>query len=435
MTQVLIAGAGPTGMMLAIELLRRNIAVRLIDAASGPFTGSRGKGVQPRSLEIFDLIGVVDQVVAASSLYPFMKVHIGPVSFKAGSLGTHHPPTQARPYPNMLMIPQWSTEEILRARLVSLGGQVEFGVGLASIEQSAKGVNASLTSGATIRAEYLVGCDGGRSLTRKAIGVDLKGHTLDDKTMIVADLQVENLDRGFWHVWPLNRGGPPSLCPLPDTNLFQLQSPLRIAADGLEKGVARMTGQHVASIAWQSQFHHQVRMVERYRVGRVFLAGDAAHIHPPSGAQGLNTGIQDAWNLGWKLAWAVRTGEDQHLDSYERERLPVAAAMLDLTGTLHLKASRERGNLTNQLSLNYRDSPLSHGEPNGAIFPGDRVADRMLPDGSRLFDHLRHTGATQLIRRDGQKMLVRPDGYVASIGTESVKNYAGEEVRKVEVDW
>ncbi|MDB5429985.1 MAG: putative monooxygenase [Caulobacter sp.] len=434
MTQVLIAGAGATGMTLAIELLRRNIAVRLVDSASGPFPGSRGKGVQPRSLEIFDLIGIADQMVAASSLYPFMKVHFGPFGFKTGSLGTHHPSSEARPYPNMLMIPQWRTEEILRAHLIKLGGRIEYDAGLAAVEQSGEGVTATLTSGEGIKAEYLIGCDGGRSATRKAVGLELGGRTLDGKTMIVADLEIENLDRTYWHVWPRTRGGPSSLCPLPNTDLFQLQSPEAIAENGLEKGILRATGKRVRRVAWQSRFHHQIRMVDRYRVGRVLLAGDAAHIHPPSGAQGLNTGIQDAWNLGWKLAWAVRAGNGDVLDSYEQERLPVAAAMLDLTKTLHVQASRERGDLTNQLALNYRDSPLSKGEPSGGIFPGDRVADRRLADGRRLFDLLRHTGATQLMRRDRRHVLVRPDGYVAQITDTKVMEYAGEAVRHVDVD-
>jgi 2-polyprenyl-6-methoxyphenol hydroxylase-like FAD-dependent oxidoreductase len=434
MTQILIAGAGPTGMMLAIELLRRNIPVRLVDSAGGPFRGSRGKGVQPRSLEIFDLIGIADEMVAASSLYPFMKVHLGPFGFKTGSLGTRHPSSEALPHPNMLMIPQWRTEEILRAHLTKLGGKIEYDAGLAAVEQYEEGVAVTLTSGERVKAGYLVGCDGGRSVTRKAIGLELGGKTLDDKTMIVADLEIENLDRTYWHVWPLTSGGPSSLCPLPNTDLFQLQSPERIAAGGLEKGILRVTGKRVRRVVWQSQFHHQIRMVDRYRVGRVLLAGDAAHIHPPSGAQGLNTGIQDAWNLGWKLAWAVRTGRGEVLDSYEQERLPVAAAMLDLTKSLHVKASRERGDLTNQLSLNYRDSPLSSGKPFGGIFPGDRIEDRRLADGRRLFDLLRHTGATQLMRRDGNHVLVRPDGYVAQITDARAMDYAGEAVRHVEVD-
>ena len=434
MTEVLIVGAGPTGIMLGVELLRRGIATRLVDAASGPFEGSRGKGVQPRTLEIFDLIGVADAMVGSSALYPRFKLHAGPFSLRLAPLGDHHAATPDRPYPNMLMIPQWRTNAILLARFVELGGRVEYGSALVSLTQSDQGVVAGLATGEAVRASYLVGCDGGRSAVRKLLGVNLIGKSLDDKTMVVADLEIDGLDRDYWHVWPLNRHGPALLCPLPASNLFQLAASNRIGAEGLERGVRRATGQQVARIAWQSEYRHQTRMVDRYRVGRVFLAGDAAHLHPPSGAQGLNTSIQDAWNLGWKLAAAIRTGDDELLDSYQQERLPVAAAMLDLTGVLHLKASRKRGELTNHLSLGYRDSPLSRGEADGGLAPGERIADRLLPDGSRLFDHLRHTGATQLIRRNAPHILVRPDAYVAEIGRREVDRYYGEAVRKVEID-
>ena len=435
MTQILIVGAGPTGIMLGIELLRRGIAVRLVDAASGPFEGSRGKGVQPRTLEIFDLIGVAGAMVASSRLYPRFKLHAGLLSLPLFSIGSSHASTVERPYPNMLMIPQWRTNEILLARFIELGGTVEYDSALVSLTQSDQGVAAGLATGETVRADYIVGCDGGRSMLRKLLGLGLVGKTLDDKTMIVADLELDGPpDRHFWHVWPINRIGPALLCPLPGTDLFQLAASNRIAAAGLEEGVRWATGQQVKRIAWQSEYRHQARMVDRYRAGRAFLAGDAAHLHPPSGAQGLNTSVQDAWNLGWKLAAAIRTGNDALLDTYQHERLPIAAAMLNLTGTLHTKGSFRRGELTNHLSLGYRDSPLNGGEAVDGLAPGDRIADRLLPDGSRLFDHLRHTGATQLIRRNAAHILIRPDAYVAEIGKREVDHYYGEAVRKVEID-
>jgi 2-polyprenyl-6-methoxyphenol hydroxylase-like FAD-dependent oxidoreductase len=425
MLDVLIAGAGPTGLTLAIELVRRGVAVRLIDSANEPFRGSRGKGLQPRTLEIFDLMGVIKPIVEAGALYPYMRLHFGPFSFKIGSLGTHHVPDEKRPYPNLWMVPQWRTEEILRSHLATLGGAVEAGVGLESLTQDERSVMATLSTGETVRAAYLVGCDGGRSTTRKAVGLTLHGNDLDHKTMIVADLEIEGLDRRTWHVWPMNWGGARSLCPLPNTNLFQLQAPATIDIDGLEAGILRTTGQRVTKIAWQSRFKHQTRMVDRYRIGRVLLAGDAAHIHPPSGAQGLNTGIQDAWNLGWKLAWMVRGGDQSVLDSYEQERLPVAAAVLNLAKKLHVAKSLKRGDLTNQLTLNYRDSPLSTGAPLSGLSPGDRMVNRLLPDGSRVFDALRHGGASQFASRSGQFILVRPDGYVASITQTKLETYAG----------
>ena len=431
MSDILIVGAGPVGVTLAIELLRRNISVRLIDLAEEPLKGSRGKGIQPRTLESFDMMDVVDEILQSSDCYPFLKIHLGPFSFNRGSLGTHHIPTRERPYPNLRMIPQWRTEEILRARLTALGGSIERGLGLESIKQSDRKVTVTLTDGRIVTTDFVVGCDGGRSRTRKALGLELRGETLDDRTMIVADLEMEGLDPAHWHVWPLHRGGVRSLAPLPGTNLFQLQAPERIAANGLEDGVYRTTGKRVKKVAWQSRFRHQLRMVDKYRVGRVFLAGDAAHIHPPSGGQGLNTGIQDAMNLGWKLASAVRTGDDSILDSYEAERLPVAAAMLNLTKTLHVQKSIQRGELTNQLGLSYSGGPLAQSQPSGSFSPGDRMPDMLLSDGRRLFEAMRHGGATQVKLANGDPILVRPDGYIAGNGTANISSYYGHDVDQV----
>ncbi len=432
MSQVLIVGAGATGLTLAIELLRRNIPVRLIDLSTEPFSGSRGKGIQPRSLEILDMMGIVDVILESSTLYPFLKIHLGPITFKAGSLGTHHAPTEDRPHPNLVMVAQWRTEEILRAQLASLGGHIERGLGLESLHQNDHEVVVTLTTKEHVKADYVVGCDGGRSATRNALGVTLYGNTLDDKTSIVADLEVEGLDREFWHAWPLRRGGLRSLAPLPGGTLFQLQAPEGIAINGVERGVERLTGKRVTRVGWQSRYQHQTRMVDRYRVGRVLLGGDAAHIHPPSGGQGLNTGLQDAWNLGWKLAAAIRTGDQAILDTYEAERLPIAAAMLDMTKTLHVRNSFQRGELTNQLGVGYRNSSLAHGASTGEIFPGDRMPDQRLADGRRLFEVMRHGGATQVMRPKRDHILVRPDGYVAEIVDKEITNYFGYGVVQVE---
>jgi hypothetical protein len=167
-------------------------------------------------------------------------------------------------------------------------------------------------------------------------------------------------------------------------------------------------------------------MVDRYRVGRVFLAGDAAHVHPPTGGQGLNTGVQDAYNLGWKLAHVVRGGPQALLESYEAERLPVAAAVLGLSKRLYQTPSIKRGDATNQLALHYRSSCLSSGGTLGGLHPGDRMPDARLADGSRLFDHLRGPHATELVTPEGPRILIRPDGYIARIGAPHCAVYAGE---------
>lgn len=432
MTQVLIVGAGATGMTLAIELLRRGIAVRIVDVATEYFAGSRGKGIQPRSLELLDMAGLAQEVVTSGVLYPFIKLHVGPVGLKAWSLGTHHAATEDRPFPNLIMLAQWRTEEILRAQVVALGGKIELGAGIEALTQTDRQVTVTLSNGESVAADYVAACDGGRSKTRSLLGLELHGATVDEKTSIVADLEIEGLDRAFWHAYPLRRGGMQSLAPLPNSDLFQLQAPEAIAADGLEKGVERLTGKNVRRVVWQSRYRHQARMVDRYGVGRVFIAGDAAHIHPPSGAQGLNTGLQDAFNLGWKLVSAIRTGDASILETYGAERLPVAAAVLDVTKELHVSVSKSRGDLTNQLGLSYHGGPLAQGAAVGDLRPGDRVPDQRLADGRRLFETMRHGHATQVMRPDRNHLLVRPDGYVAEITSAEVPTYHGHDVVPVE---
>ena len=136
----MIAGAGPTGLTLALDLARRGISFRLIEAAAGPFEGSRGKGIQPRTLEIFDDLGVIDAILAAGALYPKLRVHVGPFSLRTGSLGSFKQPTESVPYPNLWMMPQARTESILRERLRAFGGEVEFGKALATFTQNEHGV-------------------------------------------------------------------------------------------------------------------------------------------------------------------------------------------------------------------------------------------------------------------------------------------------------
>jgi hypothetical protein len=173
-------------------------------------------------------------------------------------------------------------------------------------------------------------------------------------------------------------------------------------------------------------------MVDHLRMGRVFLAGDAAHLHPPTGGQGLNTGIQDAYNLGWKLAHVLRGGPESLLDTYEAERLPVAAAVLGLSEKIYRTRSLRRGEATNQLRLHYRTSALSSGKALGRLNPGDRMPDVRLADGTRLFEKMRGTHATEFVMRDGKRILIRPDGYIASIDAAPITSYAGEPTHPVD---
>jgi 2-polyprenyl-6-methoxyphenol hydroxylase-like FAD-dependent oxidoreductase len=432
-TAVLIVGAGPTGLTLAIDLARRGISFRLIEAASTPFEGSRGKGIQPRTLEIFDDLGVIGAILAAGGPYPKFRTHLGPFSLRAGGLSSAKRPIESVPYPNLWMVPQAQTESILRERLRGLGGDVEFGKELSKFRQNEHGVEATLATGEMVRASFLVGCDGGHSTVRRGLGLRFEGEAIDEKesSWLVADVEIEGLDRRDWHSWPLAKGGLIALCPLPNTLLFQFTSKAKTAAAGIESVVHKVTGHRVERVAWSSIYQPAVRMVDRYRVGRVLLAGDAAHVHPPAGGQGLNTGVQDAYNLGWKLAHVARGGPDSLLDTYQAERLPIAVAVLGLTKRLHQTGSIKRGDATNQLALHYRTSPLSSGVRFGNLHPGDRMPDARLNDGTTLFDHLRGSHASELVTPEGLRILIRPDGYIAHIGLTHFAEYAGEPTHQV----
>jgi 2-polyprenyl-6-methoxyphenol hydroxylase-like FAD-dependent oxidoreductase len=436
---VLIVGAGPTGLTLAIELARRSIAFRLVDAAQTPFAGSRGKGIQPRTLEVFHDLGIIDKILNTGMPYPELRVHLGPLSLPLGPLGGRHQATESIPYPNLWLVPQNRTEAILRERLAELGGQVEFGTAFESVEQEEQGVTVRLSTGESVRAKYVVGCDGGHSAVRKAVGFALNGEALSDKLHFIADMEIPDLDHAVWHIWPLAKGGPIGLCPLsrmrsgppPEESVFQLQMTSPRAPLNLKEAVYKVCKCKVRRIHWSSSYRPASRMVDHYRAGRVLLAGDAAHLHPPTGGQGLNTGIQDAYNLGWKLASVFRGGPESLLDTYEEERLPVAAAVLGLSSQLYKKRSLKRGEATNQLALHYRASSLSSGAPMGRLHPGDRMPNLQLANGKKLFDEMRGTHATEVLTRTGARILVRPDGYIAAIGTQPTKNYAGEPTRTV----
>ncbi|MGN6268484.1 MAG: FAD-dependent oxidoreductase [Sphingomonas sp.] len=373
-TDVLISGAGAAGLTLAIDLARRGVPFILLEQNDEPFGGSRGKGLQPRTMEVFEDLGIVDRLAAAGGPYPPQREYRADGSSRETAVMEPASPNPAEPYSEPLMVPQFKTEGIMRERLAELGHHPQFGRRLTGFEQDADGVTARIADADgehRIRARFLVGTDGGRSFVRHALDVPFPGKTLGIRAL-VADVRLDGLDRTAWHRFQIgDNASMVMICPLAGTDLFQIQGPapldgeVDVSPAALTALVAERTGRAdtvVHAVSWASVYSMNARLADRYRVGRIFLAGDAAHIHPPTGGQGLNTSVQDAYNLGWKLAAVLDGAADTLLDTYEEERRPIAAGMLGLSTRLldeARKGAMKRNREVRQLDLGYRESSLT----------------------------------------------------------------------------
>jgi 2-polyprenyl-6-methoxyphenol hydroxylase-like FAD-dependent oxidoreductase len=338
-------------------------------------------------------------------------------------------PTPREPYRIPLMLPQHKTEAILRERLAELGHRPHYGEALESFTQDDDGVTA-IVNGAPLRVRYLVGCDGGRSTVRQALGIGFPGETLGVRAL-VADLDLEGLSRDAWHRWNDGKPESMSLCPLMGTDQFQLQARIPgdgevdLSAAGLEAMIASRTRRNdlkVRVVSWASAYSMNARLADRYQVGRVFLAGDAAHTHPPTGGQGLNTSVQDSYNLGWKLAAALG-GASSLLATYEEERRPIAAGMLGLATRL-LQATRtgggnRRGRAEQQLDLGYPESSLARG-PNAGNRAPDAPARGAAGQPMRLFNLFQGTHWTLLVYEAPSPIAARAGLRIHRIGGDII---------------
>lgn len=399
---VLIAGAGPTGSTLAADLLRRGFSVILVDKAPHSFKGSRAKGVQPRTQEVLEDLGVLKEAHSEGGAYPLMGIHLGPITVPL-RMQKRKKVTPDVPYPNVLLLPQHRTDAILHRLLDSLGLSIEFDTAIIDFEQDDNGVTTTLSSGEKIRSRYLVGTDGGSSTVRKAAGIRFMGETNEADRMLIIDGTINGLSRNRWHVWPRTHGKQVAACPLPHSDQFQVMIRLtpEESADLDETALAvkfqSLTGLQLQDITWTSVFRPNVRLAEQYRSGKVFLAGDAAHVHTPAGAQGLNTGIQDAYNLGWKLGQVIKGAPESLLESYEAERQPIAARVLKKSNELYSEIEKQhlsglkRGDEERQLGISYYGGPLAptNSSATKTLHVGDRAPDAPCtgPKGlSRLFE-------------------------------------------------
>ncbi|MBM6403277.1 FAD-dependent monooxygenase [Phycicoccus sp. CSK15P-2] len=435
---VLVVGAGPTGLTLACGLARDGVQCRVVDRTPEYNTASKAKTIQPRALEVLDDLDAADHVLAQGVVDLPMHVHEddGSVTERPGiSIRVTDP--VGVPYPDPLWIGQFDVEAALRDRLAFSGVEVELGSEVTGLRVDADGVDVDLWVDGhptRIRARYVVACDGGRSTVRELLGLELPGRTNEAERWYLGDVRTEGtLDRGAMHVWP-NPDGMVGLTPLPGTDLWQFQAP--IPEDVTEPDVPsrehyqRMLDERagagtvtLSDATWLSVYRTNVRMLESYGAGPVLFAGDAAHVHPPAGGQGMNTGIQDGYNLAWKLSTVLRGADPRLLLSYSEERAPVARAVLDdsagkmsLTsragtdgaGRLSATLGSLSDDLTSGLPVAYPDSTLTYrgSMPNTVLPAGSRAPDASGIVGvddhghffeGRMFDLLRGSHWTLLV--------------------------------------
>ncbi|KAI0841906.1 hypothetical protein F5Y06DRAFT_163208 [Hypoxylon sp. FL0890] len=416
-TDVLIVGGGPTGMTLALELAVQGIPFRIIDKEPQRSDKSRALGIQPRTLELLNRHGDIQKFIARGNLSGGTTFYLNGKKAADIDISGLAKDTQ---FPLILIISQVETEKYLDERLAKYGFAVERGIEAKSIVQDSEGVTAIISNQdgveETVRAKYVVGADGAHSIVRKAAtGLSFQGAAYP-QDFILCDASIRNakipwdrfslcMGRGSLAVFPLKDG----TCRVVVSRVQESNADVEPTLDVFQDMLNRLhpDAGELYNPTWITQFHLHHRGVNSYRDRRLFVAGDAAHIHSPAGAQGMNTGIQDSVNLGWKLAKVIR-GErpDSLLDSYDRERRPIGQNLLETSDKMftwgcstnpffvtfrnliftwvlpwYVSSENRRINIykfISELGISYKDSSavgMAPGHP-GPIVGGDRVPDR-----------------------------------------------------------
>ena len=458
MFDVIVVGCGPTGLMLAGELRLHRVRVVVLDKETEPTRIVRALGIHARSIEIMDQRGLLERFLENGTSYPVRGIFAGIPGVPPERMDTAHP--------YILGISQVETERLLTEHAVEAGTEIRRGCEVVGLGQDGDGVDVELADGTHLRSTWVVGCDGGRSTVRRLLGVGFPGEpsrvdtllaevelTASPETVQAVMTEVRRtqlrfaagpIDGGVYRVVvpadhvAEDRNAPPTL--------DELREQLRRAA-GTDFGAH--------SPRWLSRFGNGTRLADRWRAGRVLIAGDAAHVHPPVGGQGLNLGVQDAFNLGWKLAAAIGgRAPDGLLDTYESERRPVAAAVLDNTRAQMELMSLEPGqqalrrllgelmrfeDVTRYLMEKITAVDVRYDVGEGHELLGRRLRDVPLKRG-RLYEHMRGGRGLLLDQAGGLSVdgwadrvdhvvdvseeldvpavLLRPDGHVAWVGDD-----------------
>ncbi|MGH3677916.1 MAG: FAD-dependent monooxygenase [Mycobacterium sp.] len=462
-TDVIVIGAGPTGLTLACGLRAAGVTVRVLDKAAGPAVTSRALGLQPRGVEVLDRIGALGDLPDRAIPIREVIVTVEGRQLARLKIGLSMERLGGRPG---LVMSQADIEGALRDRLSQLGGTVEWDSGVQGLEVDADRVSVQLGDAIRVDAGWVVGADGAHSVVRKALGVGFPGVPVVER-FLLADVHAElERPRNAASVW-LRDSKLLAAFPLPGHDLWRLMAPAppEFGDEPQQQGIVDFLGTRlgaeaggsIRSVEWTSSFRIQRRLADTYRRGQVLLAGDAAHIHSPLGGQGMNTGIGDAENLAWKLALVISgRADDSLLDTYQAERRPIAKDVLEsTTGLTEMVLGGNRiarfvrdqvavplmnrdwvqrliAKKASQLQVSYRDGPLGAGR--WRLLPGLRPGDRV-PDPDGIYDSLapawallgpeslaetarRRLGDVVTIRGDGDAMLVRPDGHLAWRGSE-----------------
>ena len=458
MIDVVVVGGGPTGMMLAAELRLHGLHTVVLEKEAEPSPIVRGLGLHVRSIEIMDQRGLLDRFLAHGKQYRMGGYFAGIIKPWPKRLDTAHP--------YILGIPQPVTDRLLAERAAELGADIRRGRALVGLAQDEDGVDAELADGTRLRARYLVGCDGGRSTVRRLLGVGFPGEPARTEWLL-GEVEVTETPERIAAVMAEVRGTYLGfgIGPLDDGAYRAVVPAARVAEDRTAPPTLEEFRQRLREVAgtdfgvhsprWLSRFGDATRLAERYRVGRVLLAGDAAHVHAPLGGQGLNLGIQDAFNLGWKLAAEVRGWAPEGLlDSYHTERHPVAADVLDNTRAQSALMATDPGaraahrllselmdfeEVNRHLMEKVTAVGVRYDFGEGHELLGRRLRDVGLGRG-RLYERMRH-GRGVLLDRTGRlsaagwadrvdhvvdgdaevdvpALLLRPDGHVAWVGED-----------------